>query len=92
VLGPSGTVSITLPTSANFVNAANGIKDAFHVGVINCAASQQVNIVSPDNKNINGVTGPLVLAAVDPGTFAILFWSNQIDAWVAMLGCCAGPT
>lgn len=81
--------TFTLPTSANWQNPSNGIKDAFHLGVLNMEGTQSIDIVSPDGKNINGTPGPLVVSA-EPGAFAIVFWVNAIDQWAAMVGCCGG--
>lgn len=80
--------TITLPQSPRPGEELQ-LKDAFHVGIVNVTGGFPVAVTTSDGSSINNV-GTITIPAGEPGAFAICFWSQQLDAWVALTGCCAG--
>ncbi len=92
--GAAAPLRFILPASS-FLTKANGQKDTYHVGFINCDGANQVNIGTSDGKLINFSGSDVIITAGEPGGFAICFWANDAGVgggWVAMLGCCVPPT
>jgi hypothetical protein len=88
MVGAAASRTITLPPSPR-VGEELQLKDAFHVGVVNVDGLFAINVTTTDGSSINQV-GTITIPAGEPGAFAICFWSQTLDGWVALTGCCAG--
>lgn len=83
VSGASGSVGVTAPPTN--VPSFRDVKDAFNFGVVNADGAHAIVVGTVDSTNINGSSSPIILPA-SPGASALLFWSNQLGEWVALLG------
>jgi hypothetical protein len=88
MIGAAASRTLFLPESPD-PEAELQLKDAHHVGVVNVDGAFAINITTVDGKLINEA-GTITIPAGEPGAFAICFWSQQLGAWVALTGCCAG--
>jgi hypothetical protein len=87
VLGAAASRTITLQPSPDTVERQ--LKDAYHIGIVNVDGAFTINVTTPDGALINGV-GTITIPAGEPGAFAICFFSQVLDNWIALTGCCAG--
>lgn len=83
VEGAAGSIAVGTPLVIQ-PSAYSGVKDTFHFAVVNSDGAHPITIASTDGQLINGAASILLPATA--GASALLFYSNQLGEWVALLG------